>query len=205
MALRSKTEVQDYIENHALHGHFEAALQHVVNEMSVEPLLTLSQFFARRHEELTKAAYTEAGADDSKEAGKARWPMGDIFMQFDTDNDGVLDLGEFKRALRAIGLPKREGSQAKLDEFTFKQMDTNGDGKLSPAEFDANLPLALRAKIEAKLEEGWKFDEEKWAASQKRHAEWNMTKVRGGAAHARGRLRAVVRRRRPDHTPFRWL
>lgn len=103
--------------------------------------------------------------------------MGEIFMQFDTDGDGVLDASEFQRALRAIGLEKREGDKKDLDAFTFKQMDTNGDGKLSIEEFDANLPLALRAKIEAKLADGWVFDEEKWKASQERHAQWNMAKV----------------------------
>ena len=50
--------------------------------------------------------------------------------EFDTDGDGVLDESEFKRALRAIGLPKREGDKADMDSFTFKQMDTSGDGKL---------------------------------------------------------------------------
>ena len=106
-----------------------------------------------------------------------RWPLGTVFMQFDTDNDGYLDMTEFKRALRAIGLARRADEKENLDEFTFKQMDTNGDGKLSPAEFDANMPLALREKIEDKLDKGWKFDEAKWAASVARHAEWDMKKV----------------------------
>ena len=113
----------------------------------------------------------------NQEPIESKFPMGEIFMQFDTDGDGVLDASEFQRALRAIGLEKREGDKKDLDAFTFKQMDTNGDGKLSIEEFDANLPLALRAKIEAKLADGWVFDEEKWKASQERHAQWNMAKV----------------------------
>ena len=83
----------------------------------------------------------------------------------------------FKRAIRAIGLEKRTGDKANLDEFTFKQIDKNGDGKLTIEEFDAYLPLALRAKLEEKLAAGWKFDEEKWKASQERHAKWNLVKV----------------------------
>ena len=39
------------------------------------------------------------------------------------------------------------------------------------------MPLALRAKLEAKLDAGWKFDEVKWKASQERHKTWNMAKV----------------------------
>jgi Ca2+-binding EF-hand superfamily protein len=83
----------------------------------------------------------------------------------------------FKRAIRAIGLEKRTGDKANFDEFTFKQIDKNGDGKLTIEEFDAYLPLALRAKLEEKLAAGWKFDEEKWKASQERHAKWNLVKV----------------------------
>ena len=153
----------------------QEALQAIVDEMSGTPLLSLSQFFAQAHEELVKQAYADAGSDQV--TAKARWPLGEIFMQFDTDGDGVLDESEFKRALRAIGLPKREGDKTDLDAFTFKQMDTNGDGKLSVEEFDANLPLALRAKIEEKLAAGWVFDEAKWKESQERHQQWNMAKV----------------------------
>lgn len=131
MSLQPKVVVTAYLADHSLQTHMQAALQHVVNEMSTEPLLVLSKFFATKHEEVTKAAYDEAGAHTE---GKVRWPLGEIFMQFDTDGDGVLNLSEFKRAIHAIGLPKREGSQAKLDEFTFKQMDTNGDGLLSVEE-----------------------------------------------------------------------
>ena len=43
-------------------------------------------------------------------------------MQFDSDGDGSLDASEFKRALHAIGLEKRSGDKADLDEFTFKQV-----------------------------------------------------------------------------------
>ena len=36
-------------------------------------------------------------------------------------------------------------------------------------EFQQNLKPKTRKKIEMKLEEGWKFDEEKWKASVERH------------------------------------
>jgi len=110
-------------------------------------------------------------------SGPPRWPLGEIFAQFDTNNDGYLDIDEFKRALHAIGLPKRSGDKANLDEFTFKQMDTNGDGKLSVEEFDANCPPALRAKIEEKLDAGWQFDPVKWRASVARHAKADFSKI----------------------------
>ena len=48
---------------------------------------------------------------------------------------------------------------------------------MSPAEFNANLHPKTRKKIEEKLDGGWKFDEKLWAASQERHAKWNMEKV----------------------------
>jgi Ca2+-binding EF-hand superfamily protein len=174
MSLRTKEEVNAYLSTHDLQAHMQQALQHVVNEQTPEPLLVLSKFFAAKHAEVVKAAYDEAGAD---RRGDSRWPLGEIFMQFDTDNDGFLNESEFKRALRAIGLPKRTGSQAQLDEFTFRLMDTNKDGVLSVQEFEANLPLALRAKLEAKLDAGWKFDEAKWKASQERHKTTNLAKV----------------------------
>ena len=174
MSLRTKEEVSAYLATHDLQAHMQQALQHVVNEQTPEPLLVLSKFFAAKHADVVKAAYDEAGTD---RRGDSRWPLGDIFMQFDTDNDGFLNESEFKRALRAIGLPKRTGSQAQLDEFTFRLMDTNKDGVLSVQEFEANLPLALRAKLEAKLDAGWKFDEAKWKASQERHKTTNLAKV----------------------------
>jgi Ca2+-binding EF-hand superfamily protein len=121
--------------------------------------------------------YKPEKAFKNKAPVKPRWPLGQIFMQFDTDDDGFLDIGEFRRALRAIGLPKRSGEKADLDEFTFKAMDTDCDGKLSVQEFDANMPLALRAKIEEKLDEGWVFDRKKWAASVARHAKVDLGKV----------------------------
>ena len=115
----------------------------------------------------TKAAAGEAGEKDLTE----------LFKQFDTSGDGFLQIGELKRAFRAIGLEKRKGEKFEMDEKTFSSFDTNGDGKVSLAEFNANLHLKTRKKIVEKLAGGWKFDEKLWAASQERHAKWDMHKV----------------------------
>merc|ERR1719424_874344 len=91
--------------------------------------------------------------------------MSKVFKQFDTDNDGVLDMGEMQRAFRAIGLKKRDGSKITVDQEMFNSFDTNKDGKVSLAE------------IEAELNANWVFDPAKWAASQERHSKIDMSKV----------------------------
>ena len=53
----------------------------------------------------------------------------------------------------------------------------NGDGVVSLQELEAGLKPKTRRKIEEKLDAGWKFDAEAWAASVARHARWNMAKV----------------------------
>jgi len=106
-----------------------------------------------------------------------RWDLTQVFEQFDTDGDGVLDLGEFQRAFRALGLKKRSGDKMAIDQKMFDSFDTNKDGRVSLAEFEANLFPQTRAKIEDKLDAGWKFNKKKWEESVKRHARWDMSKV----------------------------
>ena len=58
----------------------------------------------------------------------------------------------------------------KIDEAMFRSFDTNGDGQVTLAEFEANLDPKTRKKIEEKLDGGWTFDKGLWEASQERHA-----------------------------------
>ena len=44
-------------------------------------------------------------------------------------------------------------------------------------EFEQNLFPKTRAKIEEKLDAGWKFDKKRWEESVKRHSRWDMGKV----------------------------
>ena len=91
--------------------------------------------------------------------------------------DGELDIHEFARAFRALGLPKRDGAKLDVDRKMFDSFDTNGNGKVSLKEIEENLTPKTRKKIEEKLDAGWKFDKPTWEASVARHARWNMEKV----------------------------
>ena len=98
-----------------------------------------------------------------------KYDMKKIFAQFDADGDGKLDIYEFARAFRAMGLPKRDGTKMEMDKTMFKSFDTNGDGYVSMEELDKNLKPKTRRKIELALEGGWKFDKAMWDASVARH------------------------------------
>ena len=123
-----------------------------------------------------KAAAAPA-APKGDAAPEKKWDMAEVFKQFDTDNDGVLDIGEFQRAFRAIGLKKRDGSKYAVDQEMFKSFDKNGDGKIQLAEFESEMHPATRKKIEVLLNAGWQFDAELWSKSVERHSKWDMAKV----------------------------
>ena len=48
-----------------------------------------------------------------------------LFVQFDADGDGKLDIYEIARAFRALGLEKRSGEKSDMDKAMFKSFDTN--------------------------------------------------------------------------------
>jgi len=158
-ALPSKEAVQEYLAKHKLQEHFEAALQHVCTEMPDDPLAAAAKFLTEKRQQVQ------------------RWDMSLLFGQFDADGDGKLDMHEFGRAFRALGLKKRTGEKLEMDVAMFKSFDTNGDGVVDLKELDAGLLPKTRRKIEEKLDAGWKFDAEAWAASVARHSRWNMSKA----------------------------
>ena len=92
--------------------------------------------------------------------------MSKVFKQFDSDHDGFLDMREFMRAFRAVGLKKRSGGKLEGDAEMFNSFDTNGDGFVSLAEFEQNLYPSTRKKIEELLDAGWKFEPEKCGRRQ---------------------------------------
>ena len=52
---------------------------------------------------------------------------------------GKLTIEEFARAFRALGLPKRDGSELEMDREMFNSFDTNGDGVCDLEEIEKGL------------------------------------------------------------------
>lgn len=77
---------QAYITKHNLKEHFEAALQHVVALQPEDPLKEVARFLTEDRQQVKN------------------WDMGIVFANFDSDGDGKLDITEFARAFRALGL-----------------------------------------------------------------------------------------------------
>jgi len=154
----TKEEAAAYMEKYNLQASVQDALNSVINSKSLDPLGDMAKF-------LGDLPY------------EGRWDMSTVFGNFDVDADGKLDIHEFSRAFRALGLKKRDGSQLDMDQEMFKSFDTNGDGVCDLAEIKKGLKPQTRRKIEAKLDAGWKFDAETWKKSCERHARWDMSKV----------------------------
>ena len=160
----TKAEVGAYIEKYKLQDALQGALNYAVSKQSPDPVADMIKFLGE------EVVYPTPGTD-------AKWDMSIVFGNFDADGDGKLDIWEFARAFRALGLPKRDGSQLDMDQDMFKSFDTNGDGVVDLAELNAGLKPKTRRKIEAKLDGGWKFDKKTWDESVARHARWDMSKV----------------------------
>jgi len=106
---------------------------------------------------------------DASVARHKKYNMADVYKGFDADGDGKLTMREFYRAFRALGLEKRTGDKMEIDKKMFDSFDYNKDGFVTLTEFQEGLLPKTRKKIEQKLEAGWTFDPEKWAASCERH------------------------------------
>jgi Ca2+-binding EF-hand superfamily protein len=113
----------------------------------------------------------------AKPGAKGKYQMGPLFAQFDADGDGKLDIYEIARAFRALGLEKRDGEQADMDKAMFMSFDLNGDGYVTMEELDKAMPDKLRAKIDSKIDLGWKFDKATWDASVARHKKHDMKAI----------------------------
>ena len=83
--------------------------------------------------------------------------------------------GSHRIWLLALTVRRFAASTLRLSPLT--AFDTNGDGYVTMEELDANMPDALRAKIEKKISLGWKFDKPTWDASVARHKKWDMKKI----------------------------
>ena len=68
-----------------------------------------------------------------------------FFRQLDRDGNDGLDRDELKRALLLVGVTKVDF------DAVFDLLDANGDGLVTFAEFDAELPSSTRQAIERRL------------------------------------------------------
>jgi len=77
----------------------------------------------------------------SEEEGGTASGMAPVFLLFDRDGNGVLDEGELRRGLRAIGFVGAEFNDV------FRRADANADGEVSLIEFQEKLDGAARRHI----------------------------------------------------------
>ena len=114
MADAEKTKA--YLEKHGLQAHFQAALEHICKEMPEDPLKAAATYFL----------------EHAKQAVH-RWDLPTVFVNFDADGDGKLDIYEIARAFRAMGFSKREGDDMEIDKVTenhsFARKKAGADGR----------------------------------------------------------------------------
>ena len=72
---------------------------------------------------------------DESVARHKKWNMEEVFKGFDADGDGKLEIKEFYRAFRALGLEKRTGDKLEVDAAMFASFDSDNDGFVTLAEF----------------------------------------------------------------------
>jgi len=68
------------------------------------------------------------------------------FQKFDKDDDGFISKSEFKKKIKSVF--KKLGKDITNDDIkdAFKLIDSNGDGKITLDEFEADIPLPKKAK-----------------------------------------------------------
>jgi glycerol-3-phosphate dehydrogenase len=89
----------------------------------------------------------------------------DLFRTFDADGTGYIDLAELKDVVKMLGFPFESEKEA---ERTFKQIDKNGDGKITEDEFVAWWhDDRKKSKLRAKLGEQFKFSADKLGTGPK--------------------------------------
>ena len=108
--------------------------------------------FARSSRPASFAAI-DADRDGTLDLQEVKDAASALFDEMDTDHDGSLSTRELRRRLSAADLHSTDGrgpATLTKDEFLgivekrFKAADADGDGTLSPAEFNSKAGLALR-------------------------------------------------------------
>lgn len=131
----TKEEAAAYMEKYNLQASVQDALNSVINSKSLDPLGDMAKF-------LGELPY------------EGRWDMSAVFGNFDVDADGKLDIHEFARAFRALGLKKRDGSQLDMDQQMFKSFGERDAACHACLDFLRPTSAAWRAPADGSLDVG---------------------------------------------------
>jgi glycerol-3-phosphate dehydrogenase len=84
----------------------------------------------------------------------------DLFQSFDVDKSGFIDFGELKLCMKFLGSPFSSDEDASK---AFKEIDTNGDGKISVEEFIEwwNNPKNEELRLKVDLQDKYGFSTDK--------------------------------------------